>query len=369
MVLPCASLYASEIALFVTGHPSKEWLAKAKKQADDGDESESASLTIIEGDFTGWYIEKLAKYLVDNFADPESPVAYGSFIVADEESEETDSFLLVELTPQHLLRDRSIVIEGTLCIGPEHGVGMPVIFHGGIESIGIFAGEPGDILRATEVTNVGELYPSGSEYHDLGGTETFKNFDVPPFLSRPGECPEFLTESNSKEVKDRYSLSHYQSTREISGMRASRAIALGAKVSVDLLPSAIHRGLVILYGAPFGSMDHGEYCRYQWWAPLNCQDFFVAYTSGWLRDLVNSGVVESREVSGHGIIAEGGSLDIQTNTMWRLGDKEGGQCPICIGDSWQECLRTDSIVPRYLTEVGASVVNTKFAIWMKGLYK
>lgn len=157
MVLPSPSLYASEIALFVTGHPSEEWLTKAKKQADDGDESETASLTIIEGDFTAWSIEKLAKYLVDNFADPESPVACGSFAVADEESEETDSFLLVELTPRYLLRDRTIVIEGTLRVGPEYGVGMPVTFHSGTKSIGIFSGEPGDILRVTGVTKVGEL--------------------------------------------------------------------------------------------------------------------------------------------------------------------------------------------------------------------
>ncbi|SJL03021.1 uncharacterized protein ARMOST_06366 [Armillaria ostoyae] len=153
MVLPPPSRpYASEIALFVTGHPSEEWLAKAKKQADDGDESETASLTIIEGDFAGWSIEKLAKYLVENFADAECPVACGSFAVADEESEETDSFLLVELTPRYLLRDRTIVIEGTMRVGPEYGVGMPVIFRSGTKSIGIFAGEPGDILRMTEVT-------------------------------------------------------------------------------------------------------------------------------------------------------------------------------------------------------------------------
>ncbi|KAK0222558.1 hypothetical protein EDD85DRAFT_861579 [Armillaria nabsnona] len=154
MVLPSPSRpYASEIALFVTGHPSEEWLAKAKKQADDRDESETASLTIIEGDFTGWSIEKLAKYLVDNFADAECPVACGSFAVADEESEETDSFLLVELTPRYLLREsRTIVIEGTMRVGPEYGVGMPVIFHGGIKSIGVFVQEPGEILRMTEVT-------------------------------------------------------------------------------------------------------------------------------------------------------------------------------------------------------------------------
>ncbi|KAK0479603.1 hypothetical protein IW261DRAFT_1419693 [Armillaria novae-zelandiae] len=157
MVLPSPSGFASKIALFVTGHPSEEWLAKAKKQADDGDESETASLTIIEGNFTGWSIEKFARYLVDNFAGPECPVACGSFAVADEESEETDSFLLVGLTPRYLVRDWTIVIEGTLRVGPEYGVGMPVIFHGGIKSIGIFSGEPGDILRVTGVADVGEL--------------------------------------------------------------------------------------------------------------------------------------------------------------------------------------------------------------------
>ncbi|KAK0436565.1 hypothetical protein EV421DRAFT_1831270 [Armillaria borealis] len=154
MVLPPPSRpYASEIALFVTSHPSEEWLAKAKKQANDGDESETASLTIIEGDFTGWSIEKLAKYLAENFADAECPVACGSFAVADEESEETDSLLLVELTPRYLLRDRTIMIEGTMRVGPEYGVGMPVIFHGGIKSIGIFAGEPGDIQHHCPTIN------------------------------------------------------------------------------------------------------------------------------------------------------------------------------------------------------------------------
>lgn len=105
MVLPSPSLYASEIALFVTSQPSREWLAKAKKEADDGDEFRTATLTLITGDFTGWCILKLAKYLVDNFAGPECPVACGSFAVADEESEETDSLLLVELSPEYLRGD------------------------------------------------------------------------------------------------------------------------------------------------------------------------------------------------------------------------------------------------------------------------
>ncbi|KAK0463710.1 uncharacterized protein EV420DRAFT_1104182 [Desarmillaria tabescens] len=151
VLLSAIHRFASEIALFVTGQPSKEWLAKAKKQADDGDESGTATLTIIgnEGQFTGWCIQKLGEYLINNFADPECPVACGSFAVADEESEETDSFLLVELTPRYLpiLGDRKIVIEGTMRVGPKYGVGMPVIFHGGIKSIGIFSGEPRDILR------------------------------------------------------------------------------------------------------------------------------------------------------------------------------------------------------------------------------
>ncbi|KAK0185223.1 hypothetical protein F5146DRAFT_1005833 [Armillaria mellea] len=147
MVLPSTpeARDASEIALFVTGHPSKEWLAKAMKEAVDGDETGCESLTIIEGDFTGWSIEKLGRYLVDNFADPECPVACGSFAAADEESEKTDSFLLVELAPRYLLRDRTIVIEGTLRARPEYAIGMPVTFHNGTRSIANCVQEPGEI--------------------------------------------------------------------------------------------------------------------------------------------------------------------------------------------------------------------------------
>ncbi|KAK0479609.1 hypothetical protein IW261DRAFT_1419699 [Armillaria novae-zelandiae] len=154
MILPSTLLYASKIALFVTSHPSEEWLTKAKKQADDGDESETATLTIIEGDFNGWSIEKLAKYLVDNYADPkcQCPVACGSFAAADEKCKETDSFLLVELSPRYPLCDQTIVIEGMLRVGPEYGVGMPVTFHSGTKSTGIFSREPGCILPMTEVT-------------------------------------------------------------------------------------------------------------------------------------------------------------------------------------------------------------------------
>ncbi len=39
------------------------------------------------------------------------------------------------------------MIEGTMRVGPEYGVGMPIMFHGGTKSIGVFAQEPGEILQ------------------------------------------------------------------------------------------------------------------------------------------------------------------------------------------------------------------------------
>ncbi len=84
--------------------------AKAKKQADDKDESDTATLT---SDFTGLSVREVEKYLVDNFADPGCP-------------KRGHRLLPVGRVPSTLLGDCKTVIEGTMRLGPEYGVGMPV---------------------------------------------------------------------------------------------------------------------------------------------------------------------------------------------------------------------------------------------------
>ena len=135
MVLP--NEHPRQIALIITAHspPSPEWLNAAVKAGEGSAEVEGIRLVVVgaEGDsFSGWTLQQVSNHVGDNYSRPKVPFACRAFAIVDDNSERTNSVLVVSLDQKGLGETR---IAGTVRVGPEYAVDIPTLLHGGITGI------------------------------------------------------------------------------------------------------------------------------------------------------------------------------------------------------------------------------------------
>lgn len=141
----------SKVALFVTSATpfSDEWLknlcTKAEQSALVSDSlGEPIQLKKIPGKFEGWTPFQLVRdYVFPHLFLEVSPFAYISFVVLDDKSHADDQVLIVGVHPNSF-KGAQLEIEGTIRLGAESAVELPIIFHEGHQGITAYPSDPYD---------------------------------------------------------------------------------------------------------------------------------------------------------------------------------------------------------------------------------
>lgn len=127
-----------------------DWLhklcTKAETSADVSDGmDEPIRLERIPGQFQGWTPFRLARdYVMPHLTrKADKPFAWVSFVILDDQSHLDDKVLIVGVHPDSF-KGSQLEIEGTIRLGAENAVDLPIIFHDGIQGILSYGADPYD---------------------------------------------------------------------------------------------------------------------------------------------------------------------------------------------------------------------------------
>lgn len=133
-----------QIALFIASHhpPPNSWFTQAQTEASEGDETESgASFEIMSDDsLFGCTVDQLAVHFRQQIIPSRPELCQNSFVIADGQSEDTNSLIIVQLRQSGSVNAGESIMEGFMRSHPYNCIVLAQMFDANIQGIGRYAG-------------------------------------------------------------------------------------------------------------------------------------------------------------------------------------------------------------------------------------